>query len=96
MTEIKTETEIRIKPGTVPAGQTEVSSGSICHVATKRLGLATHQVGKPLSGEGVPTNVTLCFSPNQALAHIGISLAQLSAFGERDLYSVNFAHTAPV
>ncbi len=94
MTEIKTE--IRIEPGTVPAGQTEVSSGSICNVATKRLSLATYQVGKPLSSEGVPTNVTLCFSPNQALAHIGISLVQLSAFGERDLYSVNFAHTAPV
>ncbi len=88
-----TETETKIEPETVPAGQTEVSSGSICHVATKRLNLATHQVGKPLSSEGVLTNVTLCFPPNQALAHIGISPAQLSAFGGRDLYSVNFAHT---
>ena len=66
MTKTETETESE----TVPAGQTEVtfgvdlSRGFTEWSATKRLSLATHQVGKPLSNEGVPTNVTLCFSPN--------------------------------
>ena len=83
-------TKIKTEPGTVPAGQiavtfgVDLSRGFTEWLATKRLSLTTHQVGKPLSGEGVPTNVTLCFSPNQALAHIGISPAQLSAFGGRE------------
>ena len=49
MTKTETKIEIKTEPDTVPAGQTEVSSGSICHARFHRMaGNETAQLASPL------------------------------------------------